>query len=206
MPALSPSEFDSATLLSRWSFHFVSPMISLGQKKSLEIDDLCRIPIVDHAEALYLRLGAQLERNRRLIPALYAVFRLRVWFTAAIALIEAVCQVSMPVMLWYFVVWLQSPASPIWEGLLITSLMAVVTFVQVILHHIFFFESARLGWEARTATTAVLHRHVLGLRAADTFTLTTGRLVNLVANDVQRFDEGCNTCTSSGSAPVRWLW
>lgn len=48
---------------------------------------LCRrIPIVDHAEALYLRLGAQLERNRRLIPALCAAFRLRVWFTAAIAL------------------------------------------------------------------------------------------------------------------------
>eukprot|EP00667_Euglena_gracilis_P000555 EG_transcript_556 len=193
-----PSEFDRATMASRLTYRFVSPLMRLGTRQALGVADLYGVPATDTAAELHRRFAQHVRRGRSLWPALYGTFRGQFWATAGWTLSESACRMTVPLLLWYFVVWLQDSTAPLWVGAVVGGLMGLLTLVQVVVHHVFFFGTSRLGWNARTALTAFVHWRMLALKGTDVMRLTTGRLINLASNDVQRFDEA--------GIVVHYLW
>jgi hypothetical protein len=58
-------------------------------------------------------------------------------------------------------------------------------------HHTLFFISMRTGWNWKNAATALVHDKLIQLDAAalQNSGTGTGMLINMISNDVQRFEE-----------------
>eukprot|EP00667_Euglena_gracilis_P001411 EG_transcript_1411 len=184
-----PSEFDQASCFSRWTYRVINPLMATARHKPLQLEDLYHIPPGDHSQLLHARLADALHHHHhRLGRAVVATFWRVFALTFVLAVIETLCRPCGIFCLWHLLTWLQTPTAPLWEGLLWAGCMGLANLILVNVAHCMFFHVVKLGWNIQTAVTALLHKKVLTLRAAEVVHVTTGMLVNLVSNDVNRFN------------------
>ena len=60
--------------------------------------------------------------------------------------------------------------------------------LQVLIHHVLFFYSMRVGWNWRSVTQALVFEHLLSLDSSSLENSSKGNLVNLISNDVDKFE------------------
>jgi ATP-binding cassette subfamily C (CFTR/MRP) protein 4 len=70
-------------------------------------------------------------------------------------------------------------------------LLSGIGFLQVFIHHVLYFHSMRVGWNWKNASTALVHLKLLHLYSGvlQSSGSGTGMMVNLISNDVSRFEE-----------------
>ena len=71
------------------------------------------------------------------------------------------------------------------------ALLSGVGFIQVIIHHVVFFITMRLGWNWKNVTTALIHEKLIQMdvNVLQSSGSGTGMMVNMISNDVARFEE-----------------
>ncbi|XP_037617804.1 multidrug resistance-associated protein 4-like isoform X2 [Sebastes umbrosus] len=67
--------------------------------------------------------------------------------------------------------------------------MSLSTFGLTILQHLYYYHVQRTGMKIRVAMCHMIYRKALGLSSESMGQTTTGQIVNLLSNDVNRFDE-----------------
>uniref|UniRef100_A0A8C3AM47 Multidrug resistance-associated protein 4 n=1 Tax=Cyclopterus lumpus TaxID=8103 RepID=A0A8C3AM47_CYCLU len=67
--------------------------------------------------------------------------------------------------------------------------MSLSTFGLTILQHLYYYRVQRIGMKIRVALCHMIYRKALGLGSESMVHTTTGQIVNLLSNDVNRFDE-----------------
>ena len=204
-----PSRWASASVCSRLTFSFVNPILALGIKRPLGLDDLAELAPHDKIPSLTDRL--QFEWNKELTSkhpslwqALYRAEKKYYWLSAFYCLGESATRIGQPVMLGLFLEWLTDPDAVrnLNVGLLISFGLASIAFVQIYVHHLLYFYTMRGGWNARLSCTALIHRKLLRVHSGALGGVTQasgsggskskssdGNIVNLVSNDVFRFDQ-----------------
>lgn len=188
------SEWDSANFWEKWTFSVANQLLDTGTKKKLQLDDLLHLSNHDSTEKIIHNLKYCYERSKefsflpRLLIAMLTSFprehALIVFFT----LVEGATRVALPAILRLLLNSLGNGSSDRttfgWAALL-----GGLSLVQCFVHHVLFFLTMRLGWNWKISTTGLIFDRLFKLNTASVSQFDTGKLVNLISNDVARFEE-----------------
>lgn len=190
------SEWEKSSFLKKWTFSVAVDMINEGQKNPLEFHQLLLVPNRDKASYMVSILQHHYKESKpfsilpKLMMALLSAHKFDVFLIGVFTVIENICMVASPVILRYLLLTL-SPTYPIEQAYMWAAILSAIGFIQVFIHHVLFFHSMRLGWNWKNETTALIHEKILHLDAGilQSSGTSTGMLVNLISNDVARFEE-----------------
>jgi ATP-binding cassette subfamily C (CFTR/MRP) protein 4 len=109
--------------------------------------------------------------------------------------IEIAVRVGSPLLLRQFLDWLVlnnasgTEAAPTSQGWMWAGILAAFSYCYVLVHHQLFWRGMRMGMNARLQAIGAIEAKTLRLNAAAVADVTGGKIVNVVSNDVRRFDE-----------------
>lgn len=208
--------YDKANIISKYvTFYWVTPLLKIGLNRSLEIDDLFGNPKEDSSndlgEQLQLDWYAEVERCKLKgkKPNLLRVFMRQhtFWFLMSwLWLIISHCVVS-PIQAMILGQLIQDGTSYYsqmsaptiaqseldalyWRIVILGILVIIATFITSVTIHPYFFCVQHLGMKMRVASCNLVYQKSLRLSKAAMGHTTVGQIVNLLSNDVNRFDFG----------------
>ncbi|XP_037617803.1 multidrug resistance-associated protein 4-like isoform X1 [Sebastes umbrosus] len=193
----------TAGFLSRVFLCWLSRLLHLGHKRRLEESDMHSVLPEDKSEIL----GEELHRlwdgefrkatkelrkpklSRVLVKCYgksYAVVGLFVFSLEAIKVVQ-------PLLLRQVILYFENYDPDDQRSLLMVygyaAAMSLSTFGLTILQHLYYYHVQRTGMKIRVAMCHMIYRKALGLSSESMGQTTTGQIVNLLSNDVNRFDE-----------------
>ncbi|XP_049611466.1 ATP-binding cassette sub-family C member 4 [Syngnathus scovelli] len=193
----------SANLLSKLIFWWLNPLFRAGYKRKLEEDDLYPVLAEDSSEIL----GQQLQRHwehevreatkelrkpklsRVIIRCFWRIYSVLGLFT----LVEEVIKVIQPVLLGYLIRYFEDydplNKAALYETIGYAAGLSISTMGLNLLHHLYFFHVQRVGMKIRVAMCGMIYKKALCLSCSAMGKTTTGQIVNLLSNDVNKFDE-----------------
>ncbi|KAJ3256052.1 hypothetical protein HK103_005735 [Boothiomyces macroporosus] len=189
-----------SSLFSQLTFSYVNELITRGIRKPLEIFDFPSIERHDEAERLSKILLDNLHETKSLIKALYKTFGFSYGIILFFYLFEIVFKVAEGYLLGLFLQWFQQDQYDLNSGYWYAFGLVSVIGTHSLLRHIMFFWSTRLGMQIRVAVTSAVYRKCLSLSVSHT--ASTGTIVNLISNDVQKFEDATPWAPFMIVAPV----
>ncbi|KAI1899161.1 hypothetical protein AGOR_G00058700 [Albula goreensis] len=193
----------TANLLSKVFFWWLNPLFSIGYRRRLEEDDMYQVLPEDRSE----RLGEQLQaywdrevaqaakelRTPKLTKALIKCFWKPYAVLGIFTLIEEVIKVIQPVFLGklirYFENYNPEDTASLHEAFGYAAGISLASIGLALMHHLYFYHVQRAGMKIRVAMCHMIYRKALCLSSTAMGKTTTGQIVNLLSNDVNKFDE-----------------
>uniref|UniRef100_A0A674EFR8 Cystic fibrosis transmembrane conductance regulator n=1 Tax=Salmo trutta TaxID=8032 RepID=A0A674EFR8_SALTR len=193
----------TANIFSQVFFCWINPLFRIGYKRRLEEDDMYKVLPEDGSE----RLGEELQRHwdhevqkaakDLRPPKLTKVLIKCYWKPYAVlgifTLIEEVIKVIQPVFLGkliqYFEKYDPDDMDALYEAFGYAAGVCLSTLILAVTHHLYFFHVLRTGMKMRVAMCHMIYKKALCLSSAAMGKTTTGQIVNLLSNDVNKFDE-----------------
>lgn len=187
------NEWDSASLFRKWSYTVANPMLKKGMEADLEFNDLMFIPNDSRSEYMVKNLKENYISSKKFLflPRLM-VAQFKTYYKKWIVIIfytifEGACRVLLPLFLIFLLRDLQNDNGDkcfIWAGVI-----SFLSISQTLAHHVLFYYSMLLGWNWKNATTALIYDSLFQIDGSLMQTMRTGQMVNLISNDVFRFEE-----------------
>ncbi|XP_038070620.1 multidrug resistance-associated protein 4-like [Patiria miniata] len=171
----------------------------VGYKRPLVEDDLYDILPEDSTNVLVEKLQSewdkQIDKSKKTgkPPSLRrALLRTFGWGYMLLGipafLEESVFKVVQPLMLSQLVLYFSTDLVSIRDAYLYAAGITVCSLLTVMCHHVTFFGVARYGMRVRVACSGLIYRKALRLSNLALGETTVGQLVNILSNDVNRFD------------------
>ncbi|XP_021376611.1 multidrug resistance-associated protein 4-like isoform X5 [Mizuhopecten yessoensis] len=194
----NPNPLLTANPISKVFFWWLNPTFSTGYKRRLEVDDLFNVVKCDSSEELGNRLEKEWEKELKkqesggkasLLKALVRMFGFQYMLLGIIVFIEEGTKVVQPLLLGQLIRYF-TPDSTVSErdAYLYAMGVSLCAIVLAVAHHPYFFGVQRIGMQMRVACCSLLYRKSLRLSNTALGQTTTGQIVNLMSNDVNRFD------------------
>ncbi|XP_036396882.1 multidrug resistance-associated protein 4 [Megalops cyprinoides] len=193
----------TANLLSKVFFCWLNPLFRIGYKRKLVEDDMYQVLPEDGSK----RLGEDLQaywdqeveqaakdlRAPKLTKALikcywkpYAVLGI---FTSIEEIIKVVQPVFLGKLIQYFENYDPNNMEALYEAYGYAAGVSLSSIGLAVLHHLYFYHVQRAGMKIRVAMCHMIYRKALCLSSTAMGKTTTGQIVNLLSNDVNKFDE-----------------
>lgn len=193
----------SANLFSQIFFCWLNPLFSIGSKRRLEEDDMFNVLPEDRSKKLGEELQSYWDQEKEKAakelktPKLTKAIIRCYWKSYAVlgvfTLIEESIKVIQPVFLGklikYFENYRHDDMAALSEAYGYATGVCLSTLGLALLHHLYFYHVQRAGMKIRIAMCHMIYRKALCLSAAAMGQTTTGQIVNLLSNDVNKFDE-----------------
>ncbi|XP_054479604.1 ATP-binding cassette sub-family C member 4-like [Anoplopoma fimbria] len=193
----------TARFLSRVFLCWLTPLMYLGHKRRLEESDMYSILPEDQSETLGEELHRFWDRevrkatkelrkpklSRVLIKCYgksYAVAGILVFSLEAI---KAIQPLLLGKVIMYFENYDPDDLRSLYMVYGYAAAMSLSAFGLTILQHLYYYHVQRTGMKIRVAMCHMIYRKALGLSSESMVHTTTGQIVNLLSNDVNRFDE-----------------
>ena len=195
-------------LYGKITFSFVDPLLRLGTQAHINEDTAADFfPETDRAEPLCSQFeqvyAQQVQKytttttspSNVLWSAFFRLYKWRLIEQLLWCCLEIGVRVGSPLLLRQLLTWFVlngtegSSAAPTSEGWMWASILAVFSYSYVLVHHQLFWRGMRMGMNSRMQAIAAVEAKALRLNAAAVADVTGGRIVNVVSNDVRRFDE-----------------
>ncbi|XP_071837972.1 ATP-binding cassette sub-family C member 4-like [Apostichopus japonicus] len=195
-----PNPINSTNIFSKVFFCWLFPLFKYGYKNTLERHNLYQTVPQDSSQLLANKLihewDAELEKERKtgqkasLLNAIIRNCRLLFLLNGFIVFFEeCVFKVGQPILLGILVQYFREDSTITTEQAYLCALGLSICAVGItILHHPSFFISSRIGMRTRVAVSALVYRKALRLSNSALGKTTVGQLVNILSNDVNRFD------------------
>uniref|UniRef100_A0A3Q4AMX3 Cystic fibrosis transmembrane conductance regulator n=1 Tax=Mola mola TaxID=94237 RepID=A0A3Q4AMX3_MOLML len=193
----------TAGLLSKIFFWWLNPLFRIGYKRRLDEDDMYEVLQEDGSE----RLGQDLKgywdrevqtaakdlRKPQLSKAIVKCYWRSYSVLGIFTLVEEVIKLVQPVLLGkmieYFENYSPDDNNALYRTLGYAAGLSLCTFGLAVLHHLYFYHVQRAGMKIRVAMCHMIYKKALGLSSSAMGKTTTGQIVNLLSNDVNKFDE-----------------
>ncbi|XP_047457991.1 ATP-binding cassette sub-family C member 4-like [Mugil cephalus] len=193
----------SANLLSKIFFCWLNPLFRVGYKRKLEEDDMYKVLPGDASDRLgdelqwYWNQEVQQAAKDRRPPELTRALIQCYWKSYSLIGIyiffQEIIKVVQPVLLGKLIEYFESQDSgnpvSVNEAYGYAAGIMVSTFSLSVLHHLYFYLVQRAGMKIRVAMCHMIYRKALCLNNTAMAQTTTGQIVNLLSNDVNKFDE-----------------
>ncbi|KAM9049659.1 ATP-binding cassette sub-family C member 4 isoform 2-T2 [Megaptera novaeangliae] len=202
-PEVKPNPLQDANLCSRVLFWWLNPLFKIGHKRRLEEDDMYSVLPEDRSK----HLGEELQgywdqevlraekatREPSLTKAIIKCYWKSYLVLGIFTLIEESTRVVQPIILGkiigYFENYNPTDSAALYEAYGYAGVLSACTLVLAILHHLYFYHVQCAGMRLRVAMCHMIHRKALRLSNLAMGKTTTGQIVNLLSNDVNRFDQ-----------------
>ncbi|KAK6195726.1 hypothetical protein SNE40_001091 [Patella caerulea] len=197
---VNPNPVLNANIFSRIFFWWLNPIFKIGYERPLEVEDMYNVNTEDSSDTL----GDQLEREwfkelakvkgtkkkPSLLIALIKCFGWRYSVLGFIVLVEEGTKVVQPLLLGGLIRYF-TPDSNMSdkEAYLYAMGVSLCAIVLAVSHHPYFFTVCKIGMQARIACCSLIYKKSLRLSNEALGKTTTGHIVNLLSNDVNRFDQ-----------------
>jgi ATP-binding cassette subfamily C (CFTR/MRP) protein 4 len=190
------SEWETASFWSKFTFSVANRMLKKGSTSDLQFDDLVEITKNDFSNVLVEELKIQYKKSTAFyfIPKLFVAFfntNRQIWILISLfMLLEGIIRILLPVSLIFLLGALNNKSLKT-EQYQWAFIISGLSLFQSFVHHIVFYFSMKIGWNWKNACTALIHEKLFELNAS---TLQSsgngaGKLVNLISNDVARFED-----------------
>eukprot|EP01134_Creolimax_fragrantissima_P003514 CFRG3514T1 len=212
-PVGMPNPLETAGIISRFTYWWVNPIVSLGTKRPLEIDDSFLVLDADEARNITSSLKANWEKERisakekskqpQLYRSLIRTFWSPIIRSGIVGLLESAVRIGGAVFIGLLTQYFDEESDislkqALWYagGVTMTSALFLWT------HHYLFFTTMRMGMTMRTSCMGLVFNKTLEMNHETLATTTTGHLVNMMSNDVTRFDQLCPFVHYTWIAPL----
>uniref|UniRef100_A0A8C6CPX6 Multidrug resistance-associated protein 4 n=1 Tax=Moschus moschiferus TaxID=68415 RepID=A0A8C6CPX6_MOSMO len=200
---VKPNPLRTANLCSRVFFWWLNPLFKIGHKRRLEEDDMYSVLPEDRSQ----HLGEELQgywdqevlraekdaRKPSLTKAIIKCYWKSYVVLGIFTLIEESTRVVQPIILGkiigYFENYDPSDSAALYEAYGYAGVLSAGTLVLAILHHLYFYHVQCAGMRLRVAMCHMIYRKALRLSNLAMGKTTTGQIVNLLSNDVNKFDQ-----------------
>ncbi|XP_028291453.1 ATP-binding cassette sub-family C member 4 isoform X2 [Gouania willdenowi] len=193
----------SANLLSKIFFCWLNPLFRIGYQRNLREDDMYKVLPEDASDGLGKELqwfwnqesyqAAKDLRKPSLSRALIQCYWKSYLLIGVYIFIEELLKVIQPVLLGKLIEHFEccEPANPdsLFEAYAYAAGLSLSTISLAVLHHIYFYKVQRAGMKIRVAMCHMIYQKALCLNSEALAKTTTGQIVNLLSNDVNKFDE-----------------
>ncbi|KAM4559458.1 ATP-binding cassette sub-family C member 4-like isoform 1-T1 [Odontesthes bonariensis] len=193
----------SANLLSKIFFCWLNPLFRIGYKRKLKEDDMYKVLPEDASETLgeelqwYWNQEVQQAAKDLRPPKLSKVLIQCYWKPYSLIgisiFIEEIIKVIQPLLLGKLIEYFEryDPTQPdaVYEAYTYAAGISLTSVGLALLHHLYFYQVQRAGMKIRVAMCHMIYRKALCLNSSALAKTTTGQIVNLLSNDVNKFDE-----------------
>ncbi|XP_054723461.1 ATP-binding cassette sub-family C member 4-like isoform X2 [Uloborus diversus] len=198
--AENPNPWTKANFVSRIFFWWLTPLFLKGTKGNLKLTDIYDSPDVDSSEKIGETMQKEWEKELKKIkdgehPSLFKAtirsFGFLYCLNGIFTLIEeCFIHVLQPILLGYLIKHFARMEVLEKEDLILyTAGVCLLAAMFVFTHHRYFFWAQRIGMRLRIACCTLVYRKALKLSQSALGKTTVGQMVNLLSNDVNRFDQ-----------------
>ncbi|XP_055263306.1 ATP-binding cassette sub-family C member 4-like [Moschus berezovskii] len=202
-PEVKTNPLQKANFCSRLFVWWLNPLFKIGHKQKLEPDDMYSVLPEDRSQ----RLGEELQgywdqevkraRKDKQEPSLMKAIVQCYWKSYLIwgmfTFLEEGTKVVQPIFLGKMVSYVENydPANSaaLHEAYGYAAGLSACVLLWAVLHHFYFCHIQRVGMRLRVAVCHMIYRKALRLSSSAMGKTTTGQIVNLLSNDVNRFDQ-----------------
>ncbi|XP_033954587.1 ATP-binding cassette sub-family C member 4-like isoform X2 [Pseudochaenichthys georgianus] len=191
----------SASCLSKLFLCWLVPLLQLGQKRRLEENDMYRVLPEDQSKVLgeelhrcwdhEVRKATKELRKPNLTGVLIKCYGMSYAMAGLFTFSLEAIKVIQPLLLGEVILFFENydEQTSLRMVYVYAAAMSISPFALTILQHLYYYYVQRIGMRIRVAMCHMIYKKALGLSSESMGQTTTGRIVNLLSNDVNRFDE-----------------
>ncbi|KAL4560027.1 hypothetical protein LXL04_032175 [Taraxacum kok-saghyz] len=192
------SQLEEPTFLSKLTFSWVNPLIALGYRKPLVLEDIPSLPSIDQSSTAHEKFtkawdSLQMEKssnNSNLVPkALAKVYFQEMIFSGLYVLLRTIAVVIRPLLLYAFVDYSNRDTEDLHHGLILVGCLILLKTMESLSHRQFFFNARRTGMRMRSALMVAVYEKQLKLSVLGRRRHSTGEIVNYIAVDAYRMGD-----------------
>ena len=171
-------------------FLWLTPILSLGNKRALVENDLNDLSVNDQCSLLLNRVNQYSSKWNGtwhvLIRAFYKDFIMSILLVFPLL----VARIAQPLLIRQIVLYIRGETeSPVYAGYLYAIAICISTILQAIINQQIFFRNTRVGMRVRNTLSSTIYKHLLFINTAALHNTTAAQTINLVSNDAGKFEE-----------------
>ncbi|XP_006651027.3 ABC transporter C family member 13 [Oryza brachyantha] len=191
---LRVTPYGDAGIVSLATLSWLSPLLSVGAQRPLELADIPLMAHKDRAKSCYKAMSSHYERQRIEHPgnepslawAILKSFWREAVINGAFAAVNTVVSYVGPYLISYFVDYLSGKIVFPHEGYILASVFFVAKLLETLTARQWYLGVDVMGIHVKSGLTAMVYRKGLRLSNASRQSHTSGEIVNYMAVDVQR--------------------
>uniref|UniRef100_A0AAA9RX99 Multidrug resistance-associated protein 4 n=1 Tax=Bos taurus TaxID=9913 RepID=A0AAA9RX99_BOVIN len=197
------SPVQKANFCSRLFVWWLNPLFKIGHKRKLEPDDMYSVLPEDRSQHLGEELQGywdqELKRAQKdaqepsLMKAVIKCYWKSYLIWGMFTFLEEGTRVVQPIFLGKMISYVENydpnDSAALHEAYGYAAGLSTCVLVWAVLHHLCFYHMQHVGMRLRVAVCHMIYRKALRLSSSAMGKTTTGQIVNLLSNDVNRFDQ-----------------
>ncbi|KAB0372887.1 hypothetical protein FD755_015640, partial [Muntiacus reevesi] len=182
---------------------WLNPLFKIGHERKLKPDDLYSVLPEDRSQ----HLGEELQgywdrevlrakkaaREPSLMRAIIKCYWKFYFVLGLLTFLEEGTKIVLPIFLGKIISYVEnydpSDSAALHEAYGYAAGLSACVLVWAVLHHVYFYHIQRVGMRLRVAVCHMIYRKSLRLSSSAMGKTTTGQIINLLSNDVNRFDQ-----------------
>lgn len=185
-----------ASVFSRLTFAWISPLMALGFARPLEERDLPALSEGDCAADNAVRFGKRWREERArgregasLVRALWRAYGGYFARTGLLKLAQDAAMFLGPMLLQYLIRFVADSGAPLWQGLVFSAALLVSSTLQTFCVHAYFFRVFRSGLRIRAGLVTEIYAKAFALSSAARQAQSLGEITNHMSIDAQRLSD-----------------
>ncbi|CBY39902.1 unnamed protein product, partial [Oikopleura dioica] len=186
---------EEASLPSRIFFHWYGRIMGVTDKP-LEMDDLPKVPEYlksdqEHERFTEVWQNAQAMMQKGLLKVMIKAYWKPALMAACFKFIHDILSFVNPQVLKMFIRWISlcAESTSVQEGVLLALLLFIVSTLQTLLLHQYFWVGSNAGLKVKNSITSFLYKKSLNISSQARGMFTHGEIVNMMTVDAQKFQD-----------------
>ncbi|XP_042478738.1 ABC transporter C family member 3-like [Macadamia integrifolia] len=190
--------YANASVLSIFTFTWMDPLLALGCKKTLNLEDVPQLANCDSAKVVFAHFRNKLESDGndrgsvgqintiKLVKALILSAWKEILWTTLFSIIHTLASYIGPCLIKAFIQYLNSPHQLKYKGYMLVFVFFLSKLITSLSERHLFFQLRKMGNKVRAALLATIYKKVLRLSSQSKWDHNSGENINLISVDAER--------------------